>query len=99
MGRWLGLGIDRNISPTMTDRTLPGHSSVINYCRRKRDKSICMTGIALTGSGDVRNRLGQRIGKQVSAVVAGNALPRSASVIHHRWGKGNEVVVAGIALH
>ena len=60
VGHWLGQGIHRGKTTTVTSRTLSRSPGVIHCCRLEGSE-VAVTGVALRRSRDVRTRLGGRL--------------------------------------
>ena len=96
------LGILGCIGTTVTGGATR-QTRVVHGGRRPGHVTILVTGIALSGGGNVAGRLGQSIHCGVATVVAARAIaychgPCCSRMAHHRRAERSVVVVAGGAL-
>jgi len=97
VGHRLHLRVLRQIGAAVAGRALR-QGAVIHHGRGPIDEAVAVTGIALAGDRNVRCRLGQRIGKDVGAVVAAGTLAGRPAVAHLGRLEGQVVLVATVAL-
>lgn len=98
VGQRLLQRILRNIAATVTGRTLAVQAGVVHHRRRPGVKATCVASIALSACRDMDACLGQRIGKNKTAVVATATCSGRTGMAHGYRREGGKRVVTAIAL-
>lgn len=95
VGQRLLQRILRNITATVTGRTLAVQAAMVHHRGRPGVEAPCVAGIALSACRHMDACLGQCIGKNKTAVVATAACSSRTSMAHgHRRERGKRVVTA-----
>ena len=71
---------------------------MVHGCRTPSNEAADMASITLRCSGNVIDRTGQGVGREVRPIMASRALAGRAGVIHLRRPERSEIAVAAIAL-
>ncbi len=103
MSRGLGLRVLSDVGAAVAGRAPAGQPGVVHHGGRPGGIAAGVAGITLGSRRDMRCRLGKRIDRNVTAVVASRAVgnrnrPRCPGVAHRGRAEGIVVVMAGGAL-